>query len=84
MFFSRGVLNGKKKLFENQLSTVGTIRAGGKIRSGPQVGEMATSPQLCHRDMPRGLTINQTGLEGPSDVSKLHVATPSDLEAFCA
>ena len=38
MFFDRGVLNGKKKLFENQLSTVGTIRAGGKIRSGPQVG----------------------------------------------
>ena len=31
-------------MFENQLSTVGTIRAGGKIRSGPQVGEMATSP----------------------------------------
>ena len=51
MFFSRGVLNGKKKLFENQLSTVGTIRAGGKISSGPQVGKMATSP-LPYRGSP--------------------------------
>ena len=51
MFFSRGVLDGKQKLFENQLSTVGTIRAGGKIRSGPQVGEMATSP-LPYRGSP--------------------------------
>ena len=44
MFFSRGVLNGKNKLFENQLSTVGTIRAGGKIGSGPLMGKVATSP----------------------------------------
>ena len=51
MFFSRGVLNGKKKLFENQLSTVGKFGAGGKIRSGPQVGKMATSP-LPYRGSP--------------------------------
>ena len=51
MFFSRGVLNGKKNLFENQLSTVGTIRAGGKIRNGPQVGKVATSP-LPYRGSP--------------------------------
>ena len=51
MFFSRGVLSGKKKLFKNQLSTVGTIRAGGKIRSGQQVGKMATSP-LPYRGSP--------------------------------
>ena len=38
-------------MFENQLSTVGTIRAGGKIRSGPQVGKMATSP-LPYRGSP--------------------------------
>ena len=43
MVFSRGVLNGKKKLFQNQVSMVGTIIAGGKIRSGPQVGKVATS-----------------------------------------
>ena len=52
MFFSRGVLNGKKKLFQNQLSTVGTIRAGGKIRSGPLMGKVATSP-LPSRGSPR-------------------------------
>ena len=51
MLFSRGVLHGKKKLFETQLSTVGTIRAGGKIRSGPQVGKVATSP-LPYRGSP--------------------------------
>ena len=44
MFVSRGVLNGKKKLFQNQVSTVGTIRAGGKIRNGPLMGKVATSP----------------------------------------
>ena len=44
MFFSRGVLYGKKKVFQKQRSTVGTIRAGGKIRSGQQVGKGATSP----------------------------------------
>ena len=38
MFFSRGVLNGKKKLFENQLSTVGTIRAGGQDQKWPTSG----------------------------------------------
>ena len=44
MFFSRGVLNGKKKVFHNQVSTVDTIRAGGKIRNGPLMGKVATSP----------------------------------------
>ena len=58
MFFSRGVLNGKKKLFENQLSTVGTIRAGGKIRSGyltpavsgiPTASERGAKSEVAHK-----------------------------------